>query len=92
MKPEAIRGEGETPVAVEDVVGRSGAKDRLDRTGAEPLDAVGDGADAPAPLELTGCPHDRAGEPDVGLDDRGHLVRRGAVVDPLDGLVPALQQ
>ena len=92
VQPEAIGSEGQTPVAVEDVVGGRGAQNRLDRAGAEPLDAVGDALDAPAALDLPGGADDRAGEADIGLDDRGDLVRRGAPVHLLEGLLAALLQ
>jgi hypothetical protein len=44
----------------------------------------------PASLELAGGADDRAGEADVGLDNRGDLVGRRASVYLLERLLPAL--
>src|SRR3954447_1409564 len=64
VQAESIRGEGEAAVAVEDVVRGGRARDRLDGARAEPLDAVGDAANAPAALELAGRADNRTGEAD----------------------------
>jgi hypothetical protein len=45
---------------------------------------------APAALKLAGGADDRACEANVGLDHRGHLVRRGTSVHLLEGLLAAL--
>jgi hypothetical protein len=90
VQPEAIRGEGEAPVAVEEVVGGRGAQNRLDRTRAEPLDAVADAVDATGALDLASGADDRAGQADVGLDYRGDLVWRGPPVYLLEGLLAPL--
>src|SRR3954454_21117688 len=92
MEPEAIRRERQAPVAVEDVVGGRRAQDRLDRTGAEPLDPVGDAPDAAPALELAGGPDDGAGQADVGLDHTGDLMWRCAAVDQLECLVASLAE
>ena len=92
VEAETVGGEGEAAVPIEDVVGGSRAQDRLDRTGAEPLDPVRDAADAPPALELAGRPDDRAGEADVGLDHGGDLVRRRPAVHLLERLIAALRR
>jgi hypothetical protein len=48
--------------------------------------------DAPAALDLAGGADDRAGEADIALDDCGDLVRRGASVHLLEGLLAAFLQ
>jgi hypothetical protein len=90
VEAESVRGEGQAAVPVEDVVGRCRAKNRLHGARAESLDSVGDAADAPPALQLSGCADDRAGQPDVRLDDAGDLVWRRPAVDLLESLVAAL--
>jgi hypothetical protein len=92
MEPEAVGSEGESPVAIEDVVGGSRAQNRLNRAWAESLDAVCDAGDPPAALKLTGGTNHGAGEADVSLNDCGDLVRRGASVYQLEGLLTAFLQ
>jgi len=93
MQPEAIRGEGEAPIAVEEVVTGRGAQNRLHRARAKPLDAIADAHNSPtAALNLPGGSDDRAGEAHIGLDDGCNLVRRRAAVHLLEGLFSALLQ
>lgn len=92
VQAEAVGLQGESPVAIEDVVGGGGAKHSLDRAGPEALDRVRDAADPRAALELPGGADDRAGEPDICLDHRGDVVRRGAPRDQLESLVTGLEQ
>src|SRR5581483_1012156 len=92
VQPEAVRGEGEPSVAVEDVVGRGRAQDCLHRARAEPLDTLGDAEDPAATLKLSRRPDYRAREAAVGLDNRCDLVRRGAPIDLLERGLAALLQ
>src|SRR5262249_9412145 len=81
VQAEPVGGEGQTAVAIEDVVGGGRADDRLDCAGAEPLDPVSDASDPTSALKLSRGPDDRGGEPYVRLDDRRDLVRGGAAAD-----------
>ena len=92
VQAESVRGEGQAAVPVEDVVGRCRTKNRLHGARAEPLDPVGDAADAAPALQLSGCADDRAGQPDVGLDDAGDLMWGRPAVDLLERLVAALHE
>jgi len=92
VQAEAIRGQGQAAVAIEDVVGGRRAQNRLDRAGAKSLNPVADTVNAPAALNLARGAHDGAGEADIGLDDRGDLVGRGAAIYLLEGLLTPLLQ
>ena len=90
MQAEAVGGEREPAVPIEDVVRGGRAQNRLNRTGAEALDPVGDAANAPTALQLAGRADDRAGEADVGLDHARDLVRRRPAIQLLERLIAAL--
>jgi hypothetical protein len=92
VQSEAIGGEGQSPVAIEEVVGGRGAKDRLDSAWAESLDPIGDTVDSPGALDLTGGSDDRGRETDISLDDGRDLVRRRAPGYLLESLFTALLQ
>src|SRR3954465_8749308 len=92
MEPEAIRRERQAPIAVEDVVGGRRTQDRLDRTGAKPLDSLRAAPDPGSALALAGRPDDGARQTDVGLDHTGDLMRRRAAVDQLECLVASLTE
>ena len=92
VHPEAVGTQGEPRVAAEHVVRGGRAQNRLDGTGAKPLDRVGNAANPPAALELAGGANDRTGEPDVCLGGSRDLVRGRAAGDQVKCLIARFVQ